>query len=50
MLSDVKAVKMLGLTNVMAELILKLRTVELQTSEKFRVLRIWRIMICKCFR
>ncbi|KAK0634859.1 putative ATP-binding cassette transporter [Bombardia bombarda] len=45
MLGDMKAVKMLGLTDVLETIILKLRAVELRTSENFRSLLIWQIMI-----
>ncbi|KAH8900775.1 P-loop containing nucleoside triphosphate hydrolase protein [Thozetella sp. PMI_491] len=45
MLSDMKAVKMLGLSTIMSDMITKMRQIELEASEKFRVLRIWRILI-----
>ena len=44
-LNNRKSVTMLGLLDVTAELIKKLRAAELKTSEKFRALRIWRILI-----
>lgn len=45
MLSDMKAVKMLGLSGVLDTIISKLRVVELKTSEKFRSLIIWQILV-----
>lgn len=47
MLRDMKAVKMLGLVDLMYQLITELRALELHASERFRVLRIWRILICR---
>ncbi|KAH8668572.1 ABC transporter [Xylariales sp. PMI_506] len=44
MLSDMKAVKMLGLTGILKKVILELRDVELKTSETFRVLGIAQIL------
>ncbi|KJZ71681.1 hypothetical protein HIM_08919 [Hirsutella minnesotensis 3608] len=45
MLSDIKAVKMLGLTEVLSNIISRLRSVELQTSETFRSLLTWQILV-----
>ncbi|KAK3329761.1 P-loop containing nucleoside triphosphate hydrolase protein [Apodospora peruviana] len=45
MLGDMKAVKMLGLSSVLKPIILRLREIELKTSEKFRTLFIWQIMV-----
>ena len=45
MLSDMKAVKMLGLSSVLETIISQLRVVELKTSETFRSLIIWQILI-----
>jgi ATP-binding cassette, subfamily C (CFTR/MRP), member 1 len=45
MLGDMKAVKMLGLSSVLKDIILQLRKIELQTSEKFRALLVWTILI-----
>lgn len=47
MLSDMKAVKMLGLTGVLKKVILQLRDIELKTSETFRVLGIAQILTGK---
>lgn len=47
MINDMKAVKMLGLTGVLSGVIVELRRVELETSERFRVLRISRILVCE---
>ncbi|POR31354.1 Uncharacterized protein TPAR_08439 [Tolypocladium paradoxum] len=47
MLGDMKAVKMLGLSEVLRNVVSKLRTVELRTSERFRTLRTWQILIGK---
>jgi ATP-binding cassette, subfamily C (CFTR/MRP), member 1 len=44
MLSDMKGVKMLGLTGVLKNVILQLRDIELKTSETFRVLGIAQIL------
>ena len=44
MLSDMKAVKMLGITGVLRSVILQLRDDELKASEKFRILGIAQIM------
>jgi len=47
MLGDMKAVKMLALSRVLEPVISRLRVAELKTSEKFRSLLIWQIMVCK---
>jgi hypothetical protein len=47
MLLDMKAVQMLGLTPVLHEIVSRLRKVELQTSERFRSLLVWQIVICR---
>jgi ATP-binding cassette subfamily C (CFTR/MRP) protein 1 len=44
MLSDMKGVKMLGLSSVLKNVILQLRDVELETSKTFRVLGIAQIL------
>ena len=44
MLSDMKAVKTLGLTEILKKVILRLRDRELKTSEKFRVLGMAQIL------
>ena len=46
-LSDMKGVKMLGLTDVLFTIISQLRQIELKTSERFRKLLIWQIALCK---
>jgi ATP-binding cassette subfamily C (CFTR/MRP) protein 1 len=43
MLGDMKAVKMLGLSTVLEEVITKLRVTELLTSHMFRRLSVWKI-------
>ncbi|KAK0710401.1 P-loop containing nucleoside triphosphate hydrolase protein [Apiosordaria backusii] len=45
MLSDMKVVKMLGLTIAMENLVDKLRKAELHASEKFRRLLVWQILL-----
>lgn len=47
MLGHMKAVKMLGLSGVLEPIISRLRLAELKTSETFRSLLIWQIMVCK---
>lgn len=47
MLGDMKAVKMLGLTGVLGNIIEGLRRAELKTSEKFRKYLLWNIQVCK---
>ncbi len=45
MLGDMKAVKMLGLSGVLETIISQLRVVELKTSERFRGLVVWQILV-----
>lgn len=45
MLGDMKAVKLLGLSNVLGKIIDNLRQVEIHTSERFRYLTIWEILV-----
>ncbi|KAM0816494.1 putative ATP-binding cassette transporter [Seiridium cardinale] len=45
MLSNMKAVQMLGMTGFLRNAITKLRELELRTSEKFRMLLIWQILL-----
>ncbi|EGZ74846.1 P-loop containing nucleoside triphosphate hydrolase protein [Neurospora tetrasperma FGSC 2509] len=45
MLGDMKAVKMLGLTGVLGNIIEGLRRAELKTSEKFRKYLLWNIQV-----
>lgn len=47
MLDDMKAVKMLGLSTVMSDIIQKLRQVEIQTSKVYRKLLVWNVLLCK---
>lgn len=47
MLDDMKAVKMLGLSTVMSDMIQKLRKVEIQTSKVYRKLLVWNVLLCK---
>ncbi|KAJ3958062.1 hypothetical protein N0V92_005349 [Colletotrichum tropicale] len=44
MLGDMKAIKMLGLPEVLSGVILQLRRVELSGSEKFRKLLLWQVL------
>ncbi|KAJ0318019.1 hypothetical protein Brms1b_004618 [Colletotrichum noveboracense] len=44
MLGDMKAIKMLGLPEVLSGVILQLRRVELSRSEKFRKLLLWQVL------
>ena len=44
-LNNMKAVKMLGLSHIVEETVKGLRGIELQTSEKFRSLLIWQIVL-----
>lgn len=48
MLGDMKAVKMLGLSDIMFTVIQKLRIDEINTSKGFRKLLIVRIVLCTC--
>ncbi|KAK6085469.1 multidrug resistance-associated [Seiridium cupressi] len=45
MLSNMKAVQKLGMTSFLRNAITKLRELELRTSEKFRMLLIWQILL-----
>ncbi|KAI8238519.1 ABC transporter atnG [Colletotrichum sp. SAR 10_96] len=45
MLGDMKAIKMLGLPEVLSSVILQLRRVELSGSEKFRKLLLWQVLV-----
>lgn len=47
MLRDIKSIKMLGLSRVMLQKVSNLRKIELKTSERFRKLLIWEIVICR---
>lgn len=46
MLGDMKAVKMLGLEQVMANLVQKLRRDEIETSKAFRKLLMAMVLLC----
>lgn len=46
MLLDIKSVKMLGLADVLHGIVSRLRKIELKTSEGFRSLLVWQIVIC----
>ncbi|KAJ0339266.1 hypothetical protein COL922a_004651 [Colletotrichum nupharicola] len=46
MLGDMKAIKMLGLPEVLSGVILQLRRIELSGSEKFRKLLLWQGIAC----
>ncbi|KAI8313892.1 ABC transporter atnG [Colletotrichum sp. SAR11_240] len=45
MIGDMKAIKMLGLREVLSGVILQLRRVELSGSEKFRKLLLWQVLV-----
>lgn len=47
MLGDMKAIKMLGLPDVLSTVITELRRIELSGSEKFRKLLLAQILVCK---
>jgi hypothetical protein len=47
MLNDMKSVKMLGLGENLYACVSNLRQVELQVSQKFRVLLIWQVVLCR---
>lgn len=47
MLGEMKAVKMLGLTQVMSNGVQKLRTDEINTSKSFRKLLVATLLLCK---
>lgn len=49
MLSDMKAVKMLGLSGVMSEIIQSLRRTEIKTSKAYRKLLIAMLLLCGFF-
>ncbi|KAI1080070.1 ABC transporter [Whalleya microplaca] len=48
MLDDMKAVKMLGLSSVMSDIIQTLRQVEIQTSKVYRKLIVWNVLLSEC--
>lgn len=47
MIDDMKAVKMLGLSSVMSNMIRMLRQAEIQTSKVYRKLLVWNVLLCK---
>jgi hypothetical protein len=47
MLGNMKAVRMLGLTNVLYTLVSNLQRDELNTSKTFRKLLIWTVTLCR---
>lgn len=49
MLDDMKAVKMLGISTLVADMVEKLRQVEIQTSKVYRKLLVWNVLLCKPF-
>ena len=49
LLENMKAVKMLNLSGVMAKIIQDLRIEEIRTSKWFRQLLIYNALLCKCF-
>lgn len=46
MLSNMKAVKMLGISKLLQTLVNSLRETELRTSKQFRKLLVWQIFLC----
>lgn len=47
MLGDIKAVKMLGVSNILSEIVTTLREVEVEASLRFRRLLVWLTLVCK---
>jgi hypothetical protein len=47
MLNDMKAVKMLGLREKLFKSVSLLRQVELEASQRFRILLIWQVALCE---
>ena len=47
MLGDMKAVKTLGLSDKMFSIVQGMRMMEIETSERFRKLLIWQLILCK---
>lgn len=47
MLGSMKSVKMMGLSNVLFDTLQSQRVRELDLSKKFRVMGMWRMMLCK---
>ncbi|KAK2883394.1 hypothetical protein FQN49_000034 [Arthroderma sp. PD_2] len=48
MLDNMKAVKMLGLSTMMSDIIQNLRRVEMQTSKVYRKLLVWNVLLSEC--
>jgi hypothetical protein len=46
-LDDMKAVKLLGLSDIISNTIQKLRQAEIQTSKVYRKLFVWNVLLCK---
>ena len=46
-LGDMKAVKMLGLSDTLSSIVKSLRETEIQVSKKLRKLLVWQILLCK---
>jgi ATP-binding cassette subfamily C (CFTR/MRP) protein 1 len=49
MLDSMKSVKMMGLSNVLFDTIHGQRVHELEASKKYRVLALWRLLLCEPF-
>jgi len=47
MLDEIKAIKMLGLTGVMSDIVHSLRVDEIKTSQVFRKLLVLTLLLCK---
>lgn len=48
MLSSMKSVKMLGYSNILFNILQTKRVEELDISKNFRLMSVWRMIICKC--
>lgn len=47
MLGDIKALQMLGLSDVLSSIVTKLREIEVRTSLRYRKLVLWQVVICE---
>jgi ATP-binding cassette, subfamily C (CFTR/MRP), member 1 len=50
MLGSMKSVKMMGLSNILFDTTQSQRVHELEVSKKYRVLALWRLLLCELFR
>jgi len=49
MLGSMKSVKMMGLSDVLSDTLQSQRVRELELSKKFRVMGMWRMLLCEYF-